>query len=235
MSFYRLLFSYVFTLSDWLMKNLRRKRARFQPAVGALRSTLFIGRSMLLLLLLLSGHAFAQQSAPDWFVNLPELSWQPIPGAVSLADSPVAASNKRAAFEAWNGATIDQSTGEMIFAANGGHQDSSENYVVGFHVKSATPAWRLLSAASASGDRTECAPNGRYADGTASSTHSYGAHAYIPLTGEVALAGMGSTYCGSGAGSRSLWLWDRDGNADTRGWEYIGPWGSNSSAITAAA
>ena len=86
--------------------------------------------------------------APSWFVSQPERTWLPVAVSKTLA---VALSSPTEQLplnggsfditKAYNGACVDQSRGEYLMAANGGHDNYRGNEVYACQIRSDDPAW----------------------------------------------------------------------------------------------
>ena len=91
-------------------------------------------------------------SAPAWFLELPEKTWTPVAGSVGerIADvQPSTALGFGATIQtlatAWTGGCVDQERGELVFAANGGHADYAGNEVYACQIRNERPRWYRLN------------------------------------------------------------------------------------------
>ena len=90
-------------------------------------------------------------AAPAWFVSATEKQWVAI-SSNTLNDvagpSPTTGGSFALLTRAWTGGCVDQSRGELLFPANGGHMDYAGNQVFACSVKSESPQWYRLTDAS---------------------------------------------------------------------------------------
>jgi hypothetical protein len=95
-------------------------------------------------------------AVPSWFAAQTVKTWQPVAAASDrtlLYANQNPPQNGGAAFPGWsfrphnayNGACVDQSRGEFLFAANGGHDDYAGNEVYACRIRSETPYWYRLT------------------------------------------------------------------------------------------
>lgn len=153
---------------------------------------------------------FNVSAAPSWFTSLTAGVWGTVAGGsgqkigdAGVIQSPTATSglsgeNPQSIADAWTSGGVDQSNGELIVAANGGHADYPGNEAYGLALRVATPAWRRLSNstpnANFGGTVTESAT---YADGRPRAMHSTFAtfgdgRMWFPLMNSVTSGGGGS-------------------------------------------
>jgi hypothetical protein len=94
-------------------------------------------------------------TAPAWFINQTPGTWisiasgagqriqdvlpNPIPHSAQLADQPSSITS------AWTGGAVDQSRGEYMLCANGGHADYPGNECYALSTRDTTPSWRRLT------------------------------------------------------------------------------------------
>jgi hypothetical protein len=148
---------------------------------------------------------------PAWFAALPEKQWTPIApnGLAAVAPSPtpgasfVGQSNYEKDAEAivnnWTGFVVDQTRGELISLANGGHYGYQGNECYALNLRASTPAWErvldptpdrhpqtnavLLNIDITSGSDTAAYYNQaayvQNADGRCRATHTYNAQAFL--------------------------------------------------------
>jgi hypothetical protein len=88
--------------------------------------------------------------APSWFTSQAAKTWTAVASSATLQ----AASSGQSALSgatfptmatAWTGGCVDQVRGDLIFAANGGHDDYRGNEVYACRIKAASPAWYRLN------------------------------------------------------------------------------------------
>ena len=183
--------------------------------------------------------------APSWLTSQNYQEWFTIPSAGTFAAANIyegQADNENTIFDSWNGAVVDQDQRELIFPANGGHNDSDDNAVYGLNLGTETPAWRVL--ASQGTNRTPNSSTGICTDNTPSSDHTNGLIAYDESMACVVRPYFSSMALSSGPSADYCFTWHRTGWADTRGWNtsYPGannmtsdPDGSNTQTLGAAA
>lgn len=97
----------------------------------------------------------AASGAPAWFTSLVEKRWTAIPGINTLnAVSSGASLGFGGTFTdmtwAWTGGCVDQTRGELLFVANGGHANWAGNDVYACSIRSASPQWYRLTDPSPS-------------------------------------------------------------------------------------
>lgn len=92
----------------------------------------------------------APTTLPTWFASLPEKAWYPVASSATLrmaSETPaqLALASPFDVCRAYQGACVDQSRGEFVFAANGGHANYYGNEVYACQIRSENPRWyRLL-------------------------------------------------------------------------------------------
>jgi hypothetical protein len=117
---------------------------------------------------------------------------------------------------AWTGGTADQSRGEFILAANGGHGDYSGNEVYACALRAASPAWvRLTNPSVASGGDSSHNGAASYGDGKPRTVHGW--NRCVFGNGRVWYAGMDGFFP-SGDWSTAVYSFTRSSLA----WAYHG-------------
>lgn len=117
---------------------------------------------------------------PAWLEGVAVNEWVEITGTTGAGG---------AAADAYSGFCVTPD-GKVIFAAAGGHTDSSDNRVTSCDLSADAPSWALLEAASVS----VTADVSHYADGKPNSRHTYQSIHYVPSMGRVFLTGARFTY-----------------------------------------
>ena len=108
--------------------------------------------------------------APDWFLNMADNTWS---SPVTNTIASVGGTNNNIC-NAWTGGSVSQEHGELILAANGGHNDYDGNEVYACQLRQDSPAWiRLTDPSSTSGGTDATNSIGNYGDGNPRSTHSW--------------------------------------------------------------
>lgn len=124
------------------------------------------------------------QAAPAWWNALAEDTWTTVAAVAPrrLTDQLPSPGSSRPAggwgadiqiLQGFNGGAVDQTRGEFIIAAGGGHGDGANNSAFALSLRAATPAWRRL---------TDCTPDanlgnlnleldGKFADGRPRAMH----------------------------------------------------------------
>lgn len=127
---------------------------------------------------------YADQPAtlPAWLAGAGLHEWVEITGT----------SGAGGASTAYSGFAVS-SSGDVFFAAAGGHLDSSDNRVARIRLSDAAPSWSTLEAASSSVQEDVA----YYADGLPSSRHVYQTVHYVPSLDRIFLTGARFVY-GSG-------------------------------------
>ncbi|MBV8035935.1 hypothetical protein [Roseateles sp.] len=114
---------------------------------------------------------------PAWLASKPLNTWFEIPGTAGAGG---------AAVDAYSGMAIEERTSEILIAAAGGHNDSSDNRVVSINLSSDAPAWIQRMAPS-----TMVATNvAYYADGKPASRHLYSSLHFVPQLNRLILFGL---------------------------------------------
>ena len=116
----------------------------------------------------------APGSAPSWFVGLPEKTWTRLAieetinaASAGQAAASLAHNDVRYVTKAYTGAVVDQSRGEYLMAANGGHANYDGNEVYAIQIKSDNPRWYRLTERSPAS-----VVNALLIDGTQSSSNT---------------------------------------------------------------
>jgi len=143
---------------------------------------------------------------PAWLADKPLNTWFEIPGTSGAGG---------AAVEAYSGMALNDRTSEILIAAAGGHNDSSDNRVVSLSLAADAPSWTLRLAASASAAQNVA----YYADGAPTSRHTYSTEHFVPQINRLMLFGVPVAY-------GSAWAFAKvDGfNLDTNKWDPAGTW-----------
>jgi hypothetical protein len=128
---------------------------------------------------------------PTWLNSIAVNQWTTIPGTI-MAGSPAAPGEDPLDYYfatgrtlAYSGMALREDTSELILAANGGHNDSSDNRVISIGINADSPAWQLRKAASLSGNRVIDAAY--YLDGLPTSRHTYWSTQWIASRSRVML------------------------------------------------
>lgn len=124
-------------------------------------------------------------AAPAWFIEMQEGTWTAVAGGSGqrisdVLPSPVpytglSGENPTSITKAWTGGSVDQTRGEYILCANGGHADYPGNEAYGLSLRDATPAWRRLSDPTPNGQMPQppsSEGNGLYNDGRPRAMHN---------------------------------------------------------------
>ena len=108
--------------------------------------------------------------APAWFLEMADDTWStPVVNTISS----VGGTNNNIC-NAWTGGCVSQDRGELILAANGGHNDYDGNEVYACQLREESPAWvRLTDKSTSSGGTDATNSIGNYGDGNPRSTHSW--------------------------------------------------------------
>jgi hypothetical protein len=152
--------------------------------------------------------------APEWFLRQAVNTWStPVINTIaSQAPSPQPAGNHQAICGAWTGGCVDQSRGEFILAANGGHGDYAGNEVYACDIRSASPAWKRLSNPSTNtGGGDSYNGNELYPDGKPRTVHGW--NRCVWGNGRVWYGGMAGMYP-NGYYSTACVSWNRDAVGD---------------------
>jgi hypothetical protein len=174
--------------------------------------------------------AASNGTAPAWFVNMQDRTWAtPVSNLLSaVRPSGVSVSDQNQVCDAWTGASVDQSRGEYIFAAQGGHGTYAGNEIYSCNLRNASPAWSRVWGASASvsasgvsGSGGDSSLNGlgNYADGQPRCGHGYAQPA--SGNGKIWLAGISGMASSNGYWTTATYSFDRA----TQAWTY---WGKGS-------
>jgi hypothetical protein len=150
-------------------------------------------------------------AAPSWFVNMADNTWKAVAGGAGQtldAVKPVSpgGNGQNGIIGAWSGGCVDQTRGELILAANGGHSDYYGNEVYACAVRSETPSWERLTdptPASLLGSGYGAAN----LDGLPRSMHTYNGACFVG--GKVWYAST-SDASPLAASSGQMWSFDRD-------------------------
>jgi len=138
--------------------------------------------------------------------------WYEIPNSHlrTVVPSPAPAGDVTAIIDAWSGGAYDTDR-EQLIVWGGGHVDYAGNEVYTFGpMTSGSPAWTRRTTPSTADQ--DCGAG--YADGTPTSTHTYGTLAYAPNVQKFFSMGLGANYpCGSESGqiwsmSMATYQWD---------------------------
>lgn len=142
-------------------------------------------------------------SAPAWFTAINDGQWGTTAVAGTLdAVSPVVSGKRNSAItRAWTGGCVDQTRGEYILAANGGHGDYSGNEVYALALKTATPAWARITEPTPDGQILATELNGAAvavnADGKPRAVHGW--HRCCFGDGKVWYVGQDAYVSGNGS------------------------------------
>jgi hypothetical protein len=143
---------------------------------------------------------------PLWVLEGAVNQWIEIPGTAGAGG---------AAVDAYSGFAWNDAASEIIIAAAGGHNDSSDNRVVSIRLAEDTPVWRTRMQASSNVTRDVA----YYADGKPASRHLYSTIHHIPQLDRVMLFGVRFPY-GSAVTFSKV-----DGfNLNTNTWDPAGTW-----------
>lgn len=179
----------------------------------------------------------AQAGAPAWFESMPENTWIAVAGgigrriydvrpnpAVGASNAAFAGGNGLAAVTTtWTGGCVDQARGELILAANGGHDGYYGNEVYACALKSEQPTWvRLTDPTPDSHLRKDATSSygvpafnndvGPQGYGRMRSVHGYNRCCFGG--GKVWYAGQDSYASGPGGSAMAVWWFDRDALGD---------------------
>jgi hypothetical protein len=180
--------------------------------------------------------------APAWFLGMADGTWTTVAGATGsriqdCLPNPVptnpagqVSGSPAGITAAWTGGAVDQTRGEYILCANGGHADYSGNEAYAIALRDAAPAWRRLSDPTPNAQITFDDNTGSQgavnADGRCRAMHStFECYA----DGQVWF-GLQNAYASPAGGlSKSIWAYNRDslGAATTPlPWtaSNLGPW-----------
>jgi len=156
-------------------------------------------------------------TAPSWFLNMPEKTW--VQASTNTLDSvkppnlPEGATGHKAVCVAWTGGCVDPVRGELILAANGGHNDYYGNEVYAIQLKSESPKWVRLtdpSPASAITLQGSGAGNSQYAytDGRPRAVHGW--NRCVFAKGQVWYPGLTGMAAGNSGSSTATFAFSRD-------------------------
>jgi hypothetical protein len=181
-------------------------------------------------------------SAPAWFLNTPEGTWTAIagnsgqrivdklPGPVPFNGAGQVAGNPSSITTAWTGGAVDQTRGEYILCANGGHADYPGNEAYALSLRDATPSWRRLSDPTPNGslifNDSAGGPGALNADGRPRAMHST---FEVFANGRVWFPFQNSYASPSGGSSAGVYSYNRDAlGAGTSSLPWtsgnLGPW-----------
>jgi hypothetical protein len=147
---------------------------------------------------------------------MPEKTWaQPSVNtlsAVAPSVMPPGTTGQRAICVAWTGGCVDPVRGELILAANGGHNDYYGNEVYAIAMRNDSPAWVRLtdpSPSSAITLQSSGATNTQhaYSDGKPRSVHGYGRTVFG--NGRVWIPGLTGMAAGNSGTSSATYSFDR--------------------------
>src|SRR5581483_5286963 len=170
----------------------------------------------------------APGSAPAWWSSLPDSTWTSIAGAhgqriVDVLPSPVPNSglsgeDPQSLTSAWSGASVEQTRGEYMFVAGGGHADYPGNEGYALSLRAASPAWRRISDPTPNSRLTALTTtNGvlTYNDGRPRADHTSGWPTWGD--GRIWYPAQSAATSGAGDASAGVYSYNRDalGNATT--------------------
>lgn len=145
---------------------------------------------------------------PAWRNNKPKDKWFTIPMTSNMGGKTL----NTATVNAWNG--FGAGDGLWVAAADGGHQDSSEDKVISIDFKVDAPMWALQHAGSVNSIPTD---KTRYADGLPASRHTYYQAHVIRARNRVMLFG------GSAVNVASLTTAELEGfDLTAKQWDAVG-------------
>lgn len=184
------------------------------------------------------------QAAPAWWNSLAEDTWTTIATAsprrlVDVIQSPGSSRPpggwgfENAILGAFTGAAVDQTRGEYLIVAGGGHGDGANNSAYALSLRSATPAWRRLTDATPDANlgNLNLESDGKFADGRPRAMHATNV-CWVGGTGiksRVVFPVMSSVTSGQGGHADWLLSFDRDvlgAGATPLPWTAanLGPW-----------
>jgi hypothetical protein len=179
-------------------------------------------------------------SAPAWFEALPDRAWTKIASAsgrrlVDVGPQPPLTIEGRtldSIITSWTGACVDQTRGELLMAANGGHAAYAGNECYILRIRSDTPRWhRLNDPTPASHVIIEPASGpAQYADGRMRSVHNWNRMQFH--NGKVWHPSQDAYYSPTHSVA-AVWSFNRDSlGDDAAGWpapwrDDKGPWTSH--------
>jgi len=145
-------------------------------------------------------------NAPAWLAGKSVNEWVEIAGTSGAGGS---------AADAFSGFALHPAKNEIMIAAAGGHDDSSDNRVVSLQLMTNTPIWQLRSTTS-----NAPIPNvAYYPDGKPSSRHLYSTTHFIPQINRLMLFGERFAY-----GNAYTFGAVAAFNPDTNTWDPAGTW-----------
>jgi hypothetical protein len=143
---------------------------------------------------------------PLWVLGGAVNQWIEIPGTAGAGG---------AAIDAYSGFAWNDAASEIIIAAAGGHNDSSDNRVVSIKLVDAAPVWRSRMSSSTVFSQDVA----YYPDGKPASRHLYSTSHFVRQVNRVMLFGARFTY-GNAVSFKKV-----DGfNLDTNTWDPPGTW-----------
>lgn len=168
---------------------------------------------------------------PGWFAAMSDRTWSmPVSNTLdAVKPIPLPPGDHATICTAWTGGCVDQSRGEFILAANGGHGDYGGNEVYSCEVRSDSPAWKRLTEPSQAAGGTDAKNSSMgYADGRPRPVHGwhrccFGADRvwYAGIDGAF-YSGMWSTACYSFSRSSLAWAYHGIAIADIGGGNFNG-------------
>ena len=156
-------------------------------------------------------------SAPQWFLDMKDSTWAtPVKNTLDSVKPSGDFGNHAAICTAWTGGCADQSRGELILAANGGHGDYSGNEVYACAMRASSPVWaRLTNPSVDSGGAEGKQTAASYGDGKPRTVHGW--NRCVFGNGRVWYAGMDGMYP-SGNWSTAVYSFNRSSLT----WTYHG-------------
>ena len=156
---------------------------------------------------------------PSWWRNAAAGQWVAISGTALAGSAAEVESKGVATVSAYNGMAFNESTGDIVLLANGGHGDSSVNAVQSININQDAPSWSLRTAATSGGSRVSTGGSGYNSDGLPRSRHTYSSSQWIAQRDRY--MNFGARFMSTDASSAAVvdgW----DPGTDT--WDAAGTW-----------
>lgn len=168
---------------------------------------------------------------PVWFTNMQDKTWStPVSNTLDNVKDPLFSNNTAIPLmEAWTTATFDESRGEFLMCAQGGHGDYAGNETYALKIKQTSPSWSRLNNASSPSGGSET--TGVYGDGKPRANHGYNTQVFannrIWRLGMPAVSSSGTNYRFIWAFNRSTLQWENYGDDGTK--HLAGGWANEGS------
>jgi len=162
-----------------------------------------------------------ETTAPSWFTAMADKEWIKLASqadfqAVIQTPQPAVGNSTGAhsAIGTWVGGCVDQVRGDILFLANGGHNDYSGNEGYLFRLLTDSPQWYRLYDRTPDGSivltTTPNVARVDYADGLPRAQHTWNVPVFAEGFGKMVLAYTGDYSADPGSQNPGVWTFDRD-------------------------